>query len=392
MNNINWYKKFIDCFKEYMDYLYMPLEEQAHYLEKKKQYRRARKKYIQINHYEKVIELSRLLQDYKTLFIYQVKNNQIFEAMQTAEIYELYQLGAPLCKKNGAFIKAAHMYSHFDYNKAASLYKQEKIWDKAADCYIKSNQWIRALDCLEEIKTKEKSKSYYDKIEKIGEEFVQKQEYEEAIKLYVRINSLENALEVSKKIDDKKTSILLYEKLAENALKNNEFEKACSYYERYDSTKAFKLYIQHQDIPNAARLLIQQEKWEEAIHLYLKNEDEDKAIEIAQQNNKYNVLLDYYKNNNNDSKISWVYDMTGEIEEAIDYFKSKNQLEYVIYFAKQLKPSDTGKVLKEIGHYEQAAHYFLLENNTEECKNCLKQAGKTTKEIEDYLFIKNYPA
>ncbi|NLJ88347.1 MAG: hypothetical protein GX327_06125 [Epulopiscium sp.] len=392
MKDIKWNKVFSDFFNKYIEYLRMPLEEQAQYLENKKKYRLARRKYIRLKNYKKVIELSRLIADYKSLFIYQVKDNQIYEAMQTAELYELYKLGAPLCEKQGAIIKAAHMYSKFDYIKAASLYKQEKIWDKAADCYLKSNQWIRAIDCLEEIKSIEKYKEIYEKIEKIGEKLIEKQNYVEAIKLYVRINSLEKALELTKKINDKKTALMLYEKLAEDALNNKDFTKASLYFEMYDSSKAFKLYLQNNDISNAARLLLEQEKWEEAIHLFLKNEMEDKAIEIAQEKNNYQILLDYYKSNKNYDKVSWIYDVSHKAEEAIEYFKSENQTDYLIYFAKQLTAAKTAEILKEIGNYEQAAHYYLLDDNKEECTNCLKLAGKSPKEIQDYLFIKNYPA
>ena len=37
---------------------------------------------------------------------------------------------------------------------------------------------------------------------------------------------------------------MLYEKLAEDALNNKDFTKASLYFEMYDSSKAFKLYLQ----------------------------------------------------------------------------------------------------------------------------------------------------
>lgn len=370
----------------------MPIEEQAIYLENQKKYKLAIKKYIALNNYPKIIELSRLAHDYKSLFIYQVKNNQLYEAMQTAEIYELYELGAPLCEKEGALIKAAHMYYHYDLVKAANAYKQAEAWDKAANCYINVGQYIRALDCMEQVQSKNIKSNLYNKLLKIGEELYKNKNYEEAIKLYVRINNLEKALDISKEIKDEKTSLMLYENLAKNALDNNDLEKAPFYFEAFDLSRAFTLYMKNQDLDNAVRILIQQEKLEEAIHLYLKNGYEDKAIQLVQNTNKYNFLLNFYKEKKNYEKISWIYDITHEIKDAIEYFKNENQLERVVYFAKQLRPVKTAEILKEIKYYEQAAHYYLLEDNKEECENCLKLSGKTPKEIEDYFFIKNYPA
>lgn len=393
MNSIKWINGIISFIEDSIEYLSMDLERQAQYLEDKKIYRLARKKYILLNNLEKVIEISRRLHDYKQVFIYQVKNNQIYEAMQTAEIYELYELGAPLCEKKGALIKAAHMYSHFDLTKAASLYKQEHIWDKAANCYIKSKQWLRAVECLDQISSEELRREFYLKLEKLGDEYSSKHNYDEAIKLFVRINSLEKALNISKLIADQKTTNILYEKLAKQALENNEIEKAAYYHENLDLSKAFSLYMKIRDIDNAARLLKDQGKWEETIHLYLKNGNEEKAIEIANEQNSYTLLLSYYKEKKNYEKIKWIYEKNHTIKEAIQYFKEENQLEFVVYFAKLLlKPVDTAQILKDIGYYEQAAHYFNLENNKEECKNCLALSGKTPAEIENYFFVKNYPA
>ncbi|NLM13814.1 MAG: hypothetical protein GX209_08745 [Epulopiscium sp.] len=393
MIGIKWLDRFYAFIQEIFQYLSMNLEDQASYLEEKSKYRMARKKYILLDNYDKIIELSRRLHDYKQVFIYQVKNNQIYEAMQTAEIYELYELGAPLCEKEGEFIKAAHMYSYFNPIKAASLYKQEHIWDKAANCYIKAMQWLRAIECIEQLSSKDIKKKYYNRLEKIGDELSAKRNYEEAIKLFIRINALEKALALSEQIQDEKTSKLLYEQLARQALNNGEIKAAAYYYEKLDTSKAFSLYIKAQDVDNAARLLIKQEKWEEAIHLYLKNKNENEAIKIAKEHNLYTFLLSYYKEKKNYEKVLWIFEETHNIEEGIKYFKNENELEYVAHLAKKLpKSSDTADVLKDIGYYEQAAHYYLLEDNKEECKNCLILSGKTPLEIENYFFIKNYPA
>ncbi|MBM7685321.1 MAG: hypothetical protein PWP07_2531 [Epulopiscium sp.] len=393
MIGIKWIIKLCAFAQEIFQYLSMDLENQAVYLEEKSRYRMARKKYMLLDNYEKVIDLSRRLQDYKQVFIYQVKNNQIYEAMQTAEIYELYELGAPLCEKEGEFIKAAHMYSYFNPIKAASLYKQERIWDKAANCYIKAMQWLRAIECIEHISSEELKKKYYKKIEQIGEELSSKGNYEEAIKLFTRINSLEKALNLSEQIKDENTSKILYEQLARQALDQNDIQQAAYYYEKLDTSKAFSLYIKIQDIDNAARLLINQEKWEETVYLYLKNENEDKAIKIAKEHNLHALLLSYYKEKKNYEKILWIFEETSNINEGIKYFKEENMLDYVAHLAKLLpKSSETAAVLKDIGYYEQAAHYYLLEDNKEECKNCLMLSGKTPLEIENYFFIKNYPA
>lgn len=393
MIGTNWIKRLYAFVQEIFHYLSMELEDQASYLEDKSIYRIARKKYILLNNYEKVIEISRRLHDYKQVFMYQVKNNQIYEAMQTAEIYELYELGAPLCEKEGELIKAAHMYSYFNPIKAASLYKQEHIWDKAANCYIKSMQWLRAIECIEQMASEEVKNKYYNKIEQIGDELYTKRNYEEAIKLFIRINALEKALNLSEEIKDEKTSKILYEQLVRQALDQNEMNKAAYYYEKLDTSKAFSLYMKIQDIDNAARLLTQQEKWEEALYLYLKNDKEAEAIKIAKEHDLYSLLLSYYKEKKNYEKILWIFEETHTIEEGIQYFKEENMFEYAAQLAKLLtKSSETAAVLKEIGYYEQAAHYYLLEDLKEECKNCLELSGKTPLEIENYFFVKNYPA
>ncbi|WP_058485088.1 soluble NSF attachment family protein [Defluviitalea phaphyphila] len=393
MISIKWFNKIYEFFKEIFRYLSMPLEEQAVYLENKKKYRLARRKYIYLNNFEKVIHISRILQDYKSVFIYQVKNNQIYEAMQTAELYELYELGAPLCEKQGALIKAANMYAHFNPIKAASLYKQAHLWNKAAKCYLKEKQWIRALDCIEQISSKEEKKKLYDNIEKLGNELYVNKNYEEAIKLYLRINSFEKALKISEEIGDQKTSFILYEKLAQEALNNKNIEKAAKFFEIVNPSKAFTLYLQNQDIDNAVRILISQKKYEEAIHLCLKNEYEEKALKIAQEHKLYDFLLSYFKEKKNYTKISWIYEQLKDFNEAIEYFKQENKLDFVANFAKKLPhPSDTANILKDIKYYEQAAQYYLLDDNVKKCRECLKLAGKTEKEIEKYLFIKNYPA
>ena len=388
-SKLNQYQEWI---KEEINYFSLSTQEQALFLENKKRYRRARDKYVQLNNWPKAIEISKLLEDYENIFNYQVKNEEWEQALHTVELYELYHLGAPLCVERGLLNKAAHMYSFFDRIKAASLYKQLGLWDKAAESYLLTEQYFRALDCLDNLKDIEKKIQGYKNIEMKTDELFAKKQYEKALKLYIRMELWEKALQISQILNYTDISSQIYEQLAQLALNAGELLKAASFLEQIHVPEAIHLYLEIGYIEDAARLLINMNKKEEALQLFLEYKYIDKAEKLAEKEDLYDILLSYYKQSTNIEKIYEIYEKLEKFEEAALYFIEQKRNDLALLCTKKIvDKSKAVLLLEQMEEWEMAAHYYLALNRPDLCEICLHKSGFNPQQIKEFIKIKNYP-
>lgn len=376
---------------EEIQYFSMSLEQQAIFLENKKRLRFARKKYIQLRNLEKVIELSRSLRDFRFIVQYYIRQEQPEQAIQAAELYEIYDLGAPLCEKQGNLIKAANMYIHIDPVKAAALYKQEGLTEKAGQAYLQAKQYIRAIDCFDQLTDPQKKKRGYASIEEQADLLSNQKNYGQAVKLYIRIHALGKALEAAKKMNDTSMESFIYEQLIQEARDQGDYWKAAGYYEQFDPQKAIPLYIQLEEIRKAAHLLTAQHKLEEAIFLYVKYHYMEDAWALAKEHHLLPLLIPYYQETQDFEKLTDLFEQTQDYEKAVLYFQSQKAYEQAIAFAKKLhSPKKTAVYLEQMGANELAAHYYLQADDISACKSCLSKAGFSGEQIQTYLQVKNY--
>ncbi len=375
-----------------IQYFSLSISEQAYFLEEKKRYGRARKKYIQMRNWTKVIEISRILKDYESMFYYQVKNKEWDQALHTVEVYELYHLGAPFCEERGLLNKAAHMYSYFNKIKAASLYKQLGLWDKAAECYMVSEQYFRALDCLDQLRDFNKKQEAYQRIERKTDELFKQKDYEKALKLYIRMKLWTKALEVAKITENTSVSKQIYEQLAHESFEEGYGFEAAQYLEKVHIPKAIHLYRELGYIEEVARLLVKEEKTEEAMHLLLEHHMIEKAEEIAEITQQYNLLQVYFKKEKEIEKLEEIYDKRQAYEEAVSYFIEQEELDLALKWIKKIQdPYRAAQLLEQIEKWEMAAHLYLTCGDVDLCVKCLEKANFTPEEIQHFIKVKNYP-
>ena len=389
---MNMFEKCEKWIKKEVQYFSLPIKEQALFLERKGYYRIARKKYIQLENWSKVIEISKILKDYESVFYYYIKNKECEKALHTVELYELYELGAPFCEKQGLLNKAAHMYSYFDKIKAASLYKKLNLWDKAAECYMDLEQHFRALDCIDRLDNPEKRKRGYRFIEKQADTFFDKENYEQALKLYIRMQIWEKAISAAKILENDIIVQKIYEHLAHKALEEGYLLQAAQYLENIHIPKAIHLYQELGYIEEAAKLLVHEQKIEEAIHLLLQHHMVETAEKMIKTDEQAHIFINYLEKQKNINKLEELYDKYQLFEKAVIYFINQEKIELALKWIKKIEnPYKAAQFLELIEKWEIAAHYYLLSNHIDLCSHCLKKAGFTAKEIQHFIQVKKYP-
>ncbi|OON99785.1 MAG: hypothetical protein ATN35_10875 [Epulopiscium sp. Nele67-Bin004] len=172
----------------------LPKIGQAHMLHKYKHYNKAGDIYMELQEYDLAIHSFLDSKQYdKIVHIYE-EMGRVSNALEIAEQYKLYKLGAEICMKHENLVKAAYFYGFFDPLQAARLYKKSGRLYEAGLCYLNANKYATALTCFskcENILQKNQGLCY---LEEIAIVLYFKRQYEKAYEIFVGLNYFESAL------------------------------------------------------------------------------------------------------------------------------------------------------------------------------------------------------
>ena len=131
--------------------------------------------------------------------------------------------------------------------------------------------------------------------------------------------------------------------------------------------------VEQENYSQAASMLVQTGKIDDAIEFCTQNNRFAEAIDIAVQNKKYDTALILCKQTNNDAKIADILLLKGDKEQAAEQLAKNQQYE------------KAAKIYFSINQYEKAAVLYARIKQYMDAIMCYQKSGNTDKQLEMQL-------
>lgn len=238
-------------------------------------------RYMEAKNYTEAIICFENCKAYKHLTMAYAKLGRFDIALDLADTYQFYKLGASLAKHIGDQNQVAYFYTFFNPKLAARLYRDLKCYYNAGYCYLLIGDTLNAIDMFMRCPDKLKRIQGLREVTDYARVLYLKKDYFSAFRLFIALDDFYSALECAYQLKEDSLIASCKVLLGQIAISKQDFNLAAQCLEEISPKKASFYYAKAGEIDLQIELLLKQQAYQQAVQICCYHNDLNKAYEIA---------------------------------------------------------------------------------------------------------------
>lgn len=238
-------------------------------------------RYMKTKEYDKAIICFENCKRYKHLVHAYARAGYYDVALDLADTYGYYKLGASLAQYIGNKTQVAYFHRFFNPKRAAQLYRDLKDYYEAGYCYLTIHDGLNAIDmfmrCTDKVRRLQGLKQVVD----YARTLYFKKDYLYAFRIFFELEDFYSALECAYKMKEKSLIQTCKILIGYSAVSKQDYAFAAKCFEEIDPLQASCFYAKSGDIDRQVEMLLKNQNYKRAMLVCCYHNDLNKAYEIA---------------------------------------------------------------------------------------------------------------
>lgn len=238
-------------------------------------------RYMEAKNYAKAVICFENCKAYKHLTLAYAKLGRFDIALDLADTYGFYKLGASLAKHIGDQNQVAYFHTFFNPKRAARLYRDLKCYYNAGYCYLLIHDALNAIDMFIRCPDKPKRIQGLKEVTDYARVLYLKKDYTSAFRLFIALDDFYSALECAYQLKEESLITSCKLLIGHIAASKQDYHLAAQCLEDISPRQASFFYAKAGSKEHQIDLLLRHQEYQNAIKICCYHNDLNKAYEIA---------------------------------------------------------------------------------------------------------------